>query len=269
MSQEFQLSSPQFSHLALADAALADQALHLFSDDVPKFETNDHNLDSAMAGALRVGWIDSYCLTRDCMSKAFSELYPQFHMSSFASAQDCIDNGNDDLDLIIYYSHRSTEGCLQDTAAIREAFSAVRLIILSDSDDTHQIKAIRNTLQGGADGFISTRTMGLPMALAAIRFVQSGGTFAPLEGLLTDRPSPAIVAPEPASPSRLTSRQKDVLAQLQEGKANKIIAHELGMSESTVKVHVRNIMRKMGATNRTQAAFKALKLSNSAMAAHA
>ena len=50
-----------------------------------------------------------------------------------------------------------------------------------------------------------------------------------------------------------------MLAQLQQGKANKIIAHELGMSESTAKVHIRNIMRKMGATNRTQAAFNALK----------
>ena len=52
----------------------------------------------------------------------------------------------------------------------------------------------------------------------------------------------------------LTTRQIAVLSHLQQGKANKIIAHELRMSESTVKVHVRNIMRKMGATNRTQAA---------------
>ena len=53
-----------------------------------------------------------------------------------------------------------------------------------------------------------------------------------------------------------------VLAQLRQGKANKLIAHELSMSESTVKVHVRNIMRKMGATNRTQAVYKAQQLSN-------
>jgi DNA-binding NarL/FixJ family response regulator len=48
-----------------------------------------------------------------------------------------------------------------------------------------------------------------------------------------------------------------VLSHLKQGKANKTIAHELGMSESTVKVHVRNIMRTMGATNRTEAACKA------------
>jgi DNA-binding NarL/FixJ family response regulator len=51
-----------------------------------------------------------------------------------------------------------------------------------------------------------------------------------------------------------------VLAQLDRGKANKLIAFELGMSESTVKVHVRNIMRKLSATNRTQAVYKARKL---------
>jgi DNA-binding NarL/FixJ family response regulator len=52
----------------------------------------------------------------------------------------------------------------------------------------------------------------------------------------------------------MTSRQLEVLALLKEGKANKIIAHQLGMSESTVKAHVRNIMRMMGVRNRTQVA---------------
>ncbi|WP_249676338.1 response regulator transcription factor [Acidocella sp. C78] len=44
---------------------------------------------------------------------------------------------------------------------------------------------------------------------------------------------------------------------LRRGKANKIIAYELGVSESTVKVHIKNIMRKIGATNRTEAVYKA------------
>ena len=43
---------------------------------------------------------------------------------------------------------------------------------------------------------------------------------------------------------------------LRRGKANKIIAYELNLRESTVKVHVRNIMKKLKATNRTEVAFK-------------
>jgi DNA-binding NarL/FixJ family response regulator len=52
----------------------------------------------------------------------------------------------------------------------------------------------------------------------------------------------------------LTDREKQVLGLLGVGTANKLIARQLGLTESTVKVHVRHIMRKLGATNRTQAA---------------
>lgn len=55
----------------------------------------------------------------------------------------------------------------------------------------------------------------------------------------------------------LTSRQAAVLALLREGKPNKIIAHELNVSENTVKVHISGIMRRLGVTNRTQAALTA------------
>jgi DNA-binding NarL/FixJ family response regulator len=112
-------------------------------------------------------------------------------------------------------------------------------------------------MRNGAQGFIPTRTTGIPITFAAIRFITAGGVFAPLDLLLTKRPDRVV---EAAQQSRLTPRQVAVLNHLQQGKANKIIAHELGMSESTVKVHVRNIMRKTGATNRTQAAYKAQKL---------
>ena len=47
----------------------------------------------------------------------------------------------------------------------------------------------------------------------------------------------------------------DVLKLLEQGKSNKVIAYELGVEESTVKVHVRHIMKKLNATNRTHAAF--------------
>jgi DNA-binding NarL/FixJ family response regulator len=51
-----------------------------------------------------------------------------------------------------------------------------------------------------------------------------------------------------------------VIDALRRGKPNKIIANELNMRESTVKVHVRNIMKKLNATNRTQVAYLATRL---------
>ena len=52
-----------------------------------------------------------------------------------------------------------------------------------------------------------------------------------------------------------TSRQAAVVEALRKGKANKIIAYELNMCESTVKVHVRSIMKKLKARNRTEVAY--------------
>jgi DNA-binding NarL/FixJ family response regulator len=57
-----------------------------------------------------------------------------------------------------------------------------------------------------------------------------------------------------------TQRQAEVAQALRRGKANKIIAYELNLRESTVKVHIRNIMKKLKATNRTEVAFKINKL---------
>ena len=55
----------------------------------------------------------------------------------------------------------------------------------------------------------------------------------------------------------LTGRELSVVQAIQQGKSNKIIAHELNMGLSTVKVHLRNVMRKMNAKNRTDVAMKA------------
>jgi DNA-binding NarL/FixJ family response regulator len=55
----------------------------------------------------------------------------------------------------------------------------------------------------------------------------------------------------------LTRRQRDVLALISEGQSNKLIADALGMSESTVKAHVKQIIRRLHVVNRTQAALLA------------
>jgi len=55
----------------------------------------------------------------------------------------------------------------------------------------------------------------------------------------------------------LSDRELAVVRAIQQGKPNKIIAYQLGMCESTVKVHVRNVMKKLKARNRTEVAVRA------------
>jgi DNA-binding NarL/FixJ family response regulator len=231
---------------------LADFGIVLNSDEMTS--------DSVDSTELRVGLIDCHRFSQECLMKAFEGMLPRLVILPFPSVEDCMRAARTDLDLIMYYSHAnetSEAAAMQNVAALRQAFEPVPLIVLSDAEDAQQPKTIRSTLRSGAHGFIPTRTTGIPVTFAAIRFVKAGGTFAPLDVLLAQRPDRVAAAPETGRQNRLTSRQMAVLSHLQQGKANKIIAHELSMSESTVKVHVRNIMRKMGATNRTQAAYKA------------
>jgi len=56
----------------------------------------------------------------------------------------------------------------------------------------------------------------------------------------------------------LTTREKSVITSLKRGTSNKVIASELKMSESTVKVHIRNIMKKMKVRNRTEVVSRVL-----------
>ena len=62
---------------------------------------------------------------------------------------------------------------------------------------------------------------------------------------------------EPAGGSEVTARELEVLASLAKGKSNKMIGRELNMREGTVKVHVRSLLKKLNATNRTQLALRA------------
>ncbi len=113
----------------------------------------------------------------------------------------------------------------------------------------------------------------LAVAVAAIRLMIVGGSCLPADALFgaddssTRPPLPSPLPPTPVDPDpydggedcdrSLTSRESDVLRILREGRQNKVIAFELGISESTVKVHLRNIMKKLNASNRTQAALGA------------
>jgi DNA-binding NarL/FixJ family response regulator len=221
----------------------------------------DTSAPAALADhSLNIGLIDCYRFSQDCLVKAFDGLEPRPAIVPFERVDDCISSIHTKLDVVVYHIH-STDASAQrivgEVTAMRQAFKAAPIIVLSDAEDAEHPNMIRNVLKYGAQGFIPTRTTGIPIAFAAIQFITAGGVFAPLDLLLTKRPDPTV---EAAQRSQLTPRQSAVLNQLQQGKANKIIAHELGMSESTVKVHVRNIMRKTGATNRTQAAYKAQKL---------
>lgn len=112
-------------------------------------------------------------------------------------------------------------------------------------------------------GHISTSST-IDVAAAALRLVVAGGTYLPhqpkmqIEQRAAQTPLEQILEEKSVELLRtLTPRERGVLELLERGMANKTIAYRLNMSSSTVKVHVHNIMLKLNAHNRTEAAVAA------------
>jgi DNA-binding NarL/FixJ family response regulator len=134
-----------------------------------------------------------------------------------------------------------------------EQFAPVPVVVLAEAEDLSQII---KALDLGIRGYIPA-SVGIDVCVEAIRLAIAGGIFVPANAVM--ELGRAIENGEDLSPpmaGMFTPRQAEVVLALRRGKANKIIAHELNMCESTVKVHIRNIMRKLRATNRTEVAYK-------------
>jgi DNA-binding NarL/FixJ family response regulator len=260
--------APSFDQMLNPRDRMADDAGRPIPEPPANFgvDFGSQAIRLAVAGTdvLTVGLIDCYVFSRECLMKAVECMNPQLTMLPFASVEECIGNDMNSIDLIVYYPHAedaSESVATRNVSTICQAFPHIPLVLLSDAEEAEQPGTLRSALKSGAHGFIPTRTTGMAVTAAAMRFVKAGGTFAPLDLLMTAQQDiPGL--PEAARQNLLTPRQTAVLSHLQQGRANKIIAHELSMSESTVKVHVRTIMRKVGATNRTQAVYKARQLLN-------
>lgn len=129
---------------------------------------------------------------------------------------------------------------------------AVSVIVMSDTENA---EVIVRAFQLGVKGYIPT-TSSLDVAVQAFQLVCAGGIYLPATCMLTAlangsaRPQETKKDDESFSP-----RQISVARALRKGTPNKLIAYELNMCESTVKVHVRNIMKKLKAKNRTEVAY--------------
>jgi DNA-binding NarL/FixJ family response regulator len=109
----------------------------------------------------------------------------------------------------------------------------------------------------GLHGYIPTSST-MEVAAAALHLVAAGGSYLPRICDESERAAErTAAAPNSTSAQKLTGRECAVLDLLQRGMANKMIAHRLGMSHSTVKAHVHNIIAKFNVHNRTEAALAA------------
>lgn len=129
----------------------------------------------------------------------------------------------------------------------------IPVIVFSDEQDAAQIL---NVLSYGAKGYIPSATP-LELATEAIKLVMAGASFIPANVVMTEaRDGGVSVTDCGYAATKFTGREDDVVQALLKGKSNKSIAQELNISENSVKVHIRSVMRKLGVRNRTEAVTK-------------
>jgi DNA-binding NarL/FixJ family response regulator len=154
--------------------------------------------------------------------------------------------------VIVSWMEASNEVNTNVLNALSELVPNVPVVVLAQTND---VDLARTAIRHGAKGYIPC-TLGFDITIEAVRFVLAGGTYVPMDYVLATGPS-VLASPVPRPSGGVTAREAAVLRALQQGKSNKVIAYELNMCESAVKVHVRNLMKKMNAKNRTDLAIKA------------
>jgi DNA-binding NarL/FixJ family response regulator len=210
--------------------------------------------------------IDPKPLTRQSISEMFAKALPEYSTVAASSCDELLqmEGGPPHAPALVIIHTRSaqlTDVWVQGTLdLVKLHLTDAPVVLLSDRDDVDEVVT---ALACGVRGYITT-SVEAEVVFAALRLINAGGTFIPAHALRAAAAKPIAGSDctrrELMNGVELTPRELSVVDLLREGKPNKLIAAELQMQESTVKVHVRNIMKKLRVANRTHAASVANRL---------
>ena len=171
--------------------------------------------------------------------------------SSLEAAFERLDAGPA-FDLMILDLHMPGYQGLDSVRTVRSRRPEVPVLVLSGSEDP---AIVRECIELGAFGFVP-KSAPADQFHAALKLVLSGGVYLPPTSLSVG--SPATRAQQDAWTrlgAHLTERQRQVLLGIVQGKPNKVIARDLGLSDTTVKSHVAHILDALVVSNRTEAVY--------------
>ena len=165
-------------------------------------------------------------------------------------------------DLILLDNHLPGVNGVDALPALREAAPKARILMLTVSEDANDLAA---ALRGGADGYLLKTIEGDALTAAIQRAMQGDSVIAPemMSKLVAAYRGAASVAPAASAPAvsaveaaiaSLSPRERDILRGIARGASNKEIARENGIVETTVKIHVQHILRKLDVSSRVHAA---------------
>lgn len=209
---------------------------------------------------MRVLLVDDHSLFRQGLQFLLSDLDESLEFVDAATcAQALTIAGNSSIDLVLLDYHLPDVQGLGALSTIKEHFDTAVVVMLSGEDDP---QVIRECIDKGASGFIP-KSCTPEVLIAALRLILAGGIYLPrnaFHGMVERLPEFADKEISHNPVGNLSKRQRDVLNLVIQGKANKVVARELDISEGTVKAHLSAAFRALGVSNRTEAVFKAAQL---------
>lgn len=208
---------------------------------------------------MRILIADDHALFRRGLSLLLRQLYPDAELAEATDIAGALALGDRlaQCDVVLLdLTMPGMEG-FAGLERLHAAAPAARIVMLSASAD---LESIRRAMAAGARGYVlksgSDETL-----RHALSLVMAGEIYVPPVVLAElDRPRGGLELPADSPLRSLTERQRQTLLLLVQGLSNKEIARQLGLLESTVKAHLKVILKKLGAGNRTQAALLATQL---------
>jgi len=166
-------------------------------------------------------------------------------------------DGDSMPELIVFISSGGVEETRQAIEDLNDRFDDASLIVLSADLSVDELAA---SLRAGARGYL-LNSISKEAMVHSLTLIQLGETVFP-SGLARAWTSGGLSAKRSVADRALgrdlTRRETEILDCLTGGASNKQIARDLGITEATVKIHMKSLIRKIGVTNRTQAALWAI-----------
>ncbi len=160
-------------------------------------------------------------------------------------------------DLVIVHKATDIRDMTGDLAALRRAVPCCRIVLLAGSMETDQMAL---AFAAGVDGYL-LEEISPEALLELLQLVLLGEKVFPSRLAIlmcSEGWTPHVTRNELPADIDLSDRELETLQSLTDGLPNKLIATRLSISEATVKVHIKTILKKLGAHNRTQAAIWAV-----------
>ncbi len=158
-------------------------------------------------------------------------------------------------DVILLDNHLPGVTGIAALAGLKEAAPAARVLMLTVSEDESDLSA---ALRAGAQGYVLKTIDGDMLAQAIRRTMRGESVVSPeMTGKLVQALRSMHGGEPPATPdplAALSPREREILEHIARGASNKAIARALDIAETTVKIHVQHILRKLGLASRVQAA---------------